>query len=602
MKTKFLLLFTLAIIIFSCEQKKINREKVVAEIILQQVESFKIAKNTLLEAVKNNKSEQQLQQLFLQTRLAFKKTEWATEYYSPMVSKFVNGAPVIEVEKHSGQIIQPAGLQVIETFIFPHYDTTSRAELLAQLQNLEVACDKYKIYFAHVALLDWQIYDAANLELFRIETMGITGFDNALTLHSMEESSAALQSLKQALRVYLQEDDTEQLMNKFDNAIQYLEQHSDFNTFNRAQFILQYANPITTSIIHLEKKQNIQMMTYNRLLNQSSKTLFDTNAFNVNAYNPTSLVTDKKIALGQLLFVDPVLSGNNSRTCQSCHQPEKGFADGMVSNTVLNSTKRLSRNTPSLINAAFQPAQFNDVRVAFLEEQIDSVIHSQNEMNGSLKMAAEKLWKQETYRQLFSKAYPITDRKKIDTLEIINALASYVRSLTALDSRFDKYMRGDQTALNEEEIHGFNLFMGKAKCGTCHYMPLFNGTVPPLFIKIETEVLGVPQTKNGKIVDADLGRYASQKIPDLKHSFKTPTVRNVTLTAPYMHNGVFATLEEVIDFYDQGGGIGTGMDLPNQTLSPDQLKLSEKEKNALIAFMKSLESRPKAASSVHPEY
>jgi len=583
------------VIFFSCEQKKVIREKIIAETILHQIDSFLVSKNELLKAVENNQPEQHLQHLFLRVRLAYKKIEWATEYYSPVVSRCVNGAPVIEVERYSGQVFEPAGLQVMEGFIFPHYDTTTRAELIDQLQQLDVQGDKYKIYFTNVALLDWQIYDAAKLALFRIETLGITGFDNALTLHSMEESSAALQSLKQVLHYYVDEGDTKHLMHKFDQAILYLDQHSDFNTFDRAQFILQYANPITTAISGLEKKQGLQTVTYNRLLNQEANTLFDTNAFNVNAYAPNqaSFVSDPKIILGKTLFVDPILSGDNSRSCLSCHQPDKAFTDGLVSNTVLNSTKRLLRNTPSLINAAFQPAQFNDIRVVLLEDQIDSVIHSKNEMHGSLKTAAQKLWMKNSYQELFRKAYPMANRKSIDTFEILNALASYIRSLTSLDSRFDHYMRGNKAALNATEIEGFNLFMGKAKCGTCHYMPLFNGTVPPLFLKIETEVLGVPQNKNEKTIDQDLGRYTLQKIPALKYSFKTPTLRNASLTAPYMHNGVFTTLEEVIDFYDEGGGTGRGITVPNQTLAADPLRLSDQEKNALIAFIKSLESRPK---------
>ncbi|HVD98097.1 MAG TPA: cytochrome c peroxidase [Cytophagaceae bacterium] len=584
----------LTALVFSCSQEKADREKTVAGIVLQQVDSFVSVKNKLLEATKNNKSEQELQQLFLEARNAYKKMEWATEYFSPMVSRLVNGAPVIEVERYSATVFEPAGLQVIEGFLFPHYDTASRTELLTQLEQLQSPCDKYKIFFSNVKLLDWQIYDAAKLELFRIETMGITGFDNPLTLHSMEETSIALQSLKEVMQLYIDKEDSEQLISKLENAIQYLGQHRDFNTFDRAEFIAQYANPVTTAIANLEGKQKTEAMTYNRLLNQNAKTLFDTNAFNVNAYapNPWSFVSEEKIALGKVLFYDPVLSGDNSRSCQSCHMPEKAFADGMISNTVLNSTKSLNRNTPSLINAAFQPAQFNDIRAVLLEEQIDSVIHNKNEMHGSLKVAAKKLWEKESYRTLFSKAYPANNRQAIDTLEILNALASYIRSLTSLNSRFDEYMRGNKAALTVQEIEGFNLFMGKAKCGTCHYMPLFNGAVPPMFMKIETEVLGVPVAKNEKTIDPDLGRYASQKIPDLKYSFKTPTVRNATLTAPYMHNGVFSTLEEVIDFYNQGGGVGMGIDLPNQTLSPDKLNLSEKEKAALIAFIKSLESKP----------
>jgi len=594
MKT-FSLFFLTIFILFSCEQKKNNREKTVATVLLQQIDTFITSKNELLSAVEKNKDEKVLQELFLRTRIAYKKIEWATEYFSPLVSKRVNGAPVIDVERSSGQVFEPAGLQVIETFLFPHYDTTKHTELVTQLQQLQTQCDKYKTYFNNINLLDWQIYDAAKLALVRIEVMGITGFDNPLTLHSMEESAAVLQSLKQALQLYLDEGDTELLMNKFENAIQYLNKHTDFNTFNRAQFILQYANPVSIAISNLEEKQQVKITTYNRLLNQRAKTLFDTNAFNVNAYtpNPASFISNEKIALGKMLFFDPVLSDNNSRSCQSCHMPEKAFADGMISNTVFNSTKHLQRNTPSLINAGLQPAQFNDIRAVLIEEQIDSVIRSKNEMHGSLKIAAEKLWNQDAYKKLFSKAYPINNRQAIDTLEIINALASYVRSLTSLNSRFDAYMRGNHSTLSTQEVEGFNLFMGKAKCGTCHYMPLFNGAVPPLFMKIETEVLGVPQTKNSKTIDPDLGRFNSQKIPDLKYSFKTPTVRNASLTAPYMHNGVFTTLKEVVDFYNEGGGIGMGIDVPNQTLSAEKLNLSEKEMDALIAFIKSLESLPK---------
>ncbi|HSY60968.1 MAG TPA: cytochrome c peroxidase, partial [Cytophaga sp.] len=455
MKNPFLILCATLFLLFSCEEKTpIDREKTIAGILVQQVDTFIRNKDVLLNAVQKNTTEQELQKLFLDTRIAYKKIEWAAEYFSPLVSRRVNGAPVIDVERSSGQIVEPAGLQVIEAFLFPHYDTTDQAELITQLQGLQTQCDKYKTYFNHVALLDWQIYDAAKLELVRIETMGITGFDNPLTLHSMQESSAALQSLKHALQFYLDEHDTEKLMRKFESAIYYLNQHPDFNTFDRAQFIVLYADSVSIAISNLETKQQVQITTYNRLLNQRAKTLFDTNAFNVNAYtpNPASFISDKKIVLGKMLFFDPVLSGDNSRSCQSCHMPDKAFADGMISNTVFNSPKRLHRNTPSLINAALQPAQFNDIRALLIEEQIDSVIRSKNEMHGSLKNAAKKLWEQETYRQLFSNAYPLANRSQIDTMEILNALASYVRSLTSLNSRFDAYMRGNHTALSTQEV------------------------------------------------------------------------------------------------------------------------------------------------------
>src|SRR6185312_12421149 len=114
---------------------------------------------------------------------------------------------------------------------------------------------------------------------------------------------------------------------------------------------------------------------------------------------------------------------------------------------------------------------------------------------------------------------------EIDTLEIANVIGSYVRSLTALNSRFDEYMRGNKTAMSTVEVNGFNIFMGKGKCGTCHYMPLFNGTFPPRYMKIESEVIGVPKSVFKNVIDTDMGRYDMIKTKAFEHAFKTMTVR-----------------------------------------------------------------------------
>jgi cytochrome c peroxidase len=174
----------------------------------------------------------------------------------------------------------------------------------------------------------------------------------------------------------------------------------------------------------------------------------------------------------------------------------------------------------------------------------------------------------------------------------MNAIGSYVRSLVFLNSRFDEYMRGNRNAMNTAEINGFNLFMGKAKCATCHYMPLFNGAFPPRYMKTEAEVIGVPVSAAKNEIDDDLGRYAIVKVASLKHAFKTPTVRNATRTAPYMHNGVFDSLEQVLDFYNKGGGVGLGMKIDNQTLPFNKLGLTKKETDDIIAFIRTLDSRP----------
>jgi len=302
-------------------------------------------------------------------------------------------------------------------------------------------------------------------------------------------------------------------------------------------------------------------------------------------------MTREKVALGKRLFYDASLSGTGTRSCASCHQPGKAFTDGLVKNTSIHGKKLLDRNTPTLINAALQSNLFYDMRVLTLEDQVSDVVHNKAEMGSSLQEVVRRLRKNKAYRKLFSAAFPAKKETGIDTFEVMNAIASYVRSLTELNSRFDQYMQGDQTALTPGEINGFNLFMGKAKCATCHFMPLFNGITPPKYIVSDAEVIGVPASLTDTVIDPDLGWYNIIGVPSYKHAFKTPTVRNIDRTSPYMHNGVYTTLEQVMDFYNNGGGAGMGLSLSNQTLQEDSLHLTEKEIHDVIAFMKSLDSR-----------
>jgi cytochrome c peroxidase len=577
----------------SCKQKVIAPEKLIAQTLLKQIDSFALICNKLKTVAESGSAnENQLKQLFLQIRLAYKELEWATEYFEPVVSNTVNGPPVQEVEI-SGQVIEPTGLQIMEGLLFPSYDSARKNELLKQLFILQAGCDRYRTRFLNVDMIDWQVFDAAKLEVFRIETLGITGFDNPLTRESMRESGAALSSLQNALVYYENKEYSENLTGKLTAAVRYLNSNPDFNTFNRVEFIADYCNPVTESISQLETKLNIHIIRYNRLLNQNAKTLFDSNAFNVNAYTPdhSSFITNEKVLLGKVLFSDPILSGTGKRSCQSCHQPAKAFTDGLVKNTIISKNELLERNTPTLINAALQPALFYDMRVNTLEDQSVNVVQSSKEMHGSMLMSVKRLWEDKKYRQMFLTAFPYEDKTRIDTFEVMNAIGSYIRSLVYLNSRFDEYMRGDKSKLSTKEVNGFNLFMGKAKCATCHYMPLFNGTFPPRFTKIEAEVIGVPKSISENIIDPDMGRYAIMKVESFKHAFKTPTVRNAELTGPYMHNGVFSSLEQVMDFYNKGGGRRLGIQVENQTLPFDSLSLSQKEQDDIIAFIKSLNSR-----------
>ena len=314
--------------------------------------------------------------------------------------------------------------------------------------------------------------------------------------------------------------------------------------------------------------------------------LFAENAFDVNAFipSPEYAFSKEKAALGEKLFYDTSLSNNNDRSCATCHNPDKAFTDGLKVNLALNGTG-LKRNTPTLTYASLQHGQFWDLRQPDLEKQSLDVIENVDEMHGSMQAILPKVSNDKEYRLLFEKAFGTT---KPQAWQVQNAVASYVRTLNKFNSRFDKYMRGDTSAMTKNEVNGMNLFMGKAKCATCHFMPLFNGTVPPNFAKTEHEVVGTPMDAEGTRLSNDEGRYKYNMMPQLRNAYKTPGLRNVAETGPYMHNGVYKTLEEVVDFYNKGGGKGLGLPVENQTLPFDKLNLTDKEMKDLVAFMKTL--------------
>lgn len=426
--------------------------------------------------------------------------------------------------------------------------------------------------------------------------MGISGFDSPVALLSLKEAAATLTGIQHLVGFYkpqFEKNNTpsyQKLLHLLGTAKNYLSINTNFNDFDRLYFITEFANPLYATIGQLKTGIVLPNNKGRRPVNPYAESIFDMDAFDINFFSPDGQyqLTPMRVELGRRLFSDPILSETKTRSCASCHKPELAFTDGLLVARGIDGKKSLQRNTPTLWNTVLQTRQFYDSRTDMLENQLDEVVHNAAEMKGSLKKSVDDLKRDSSYKALFSQVYA-DQTIPISPYHIANAISSYVRSLVALNSRFDQYLHGNTAKLSEEEKNGFNLFMGKAKCGTCHYVPLFNGLVPPLFNETESEVLGVPSTANKKtMLDPDLGKYNFTKSVIHKHSFKTPTIRNVALTAPYMHNGVFKTLEQVIDFYNKGGGAGLGIAPENQTLPRDKLKLTKKEKKALIAFMHTL--------------
>jgi len=539
-----------------------------------------------------------LKPIFYSARSSYKKAAVFIEYFNPYETKILNGPNLQRIESETpDNIIAPSGFQVIEDYLYnnkipPYEDIIKQADIMLKtIARIETEPDG-KLKFKEDL-----VFAALQSSLVGMMAMGITGFDSPVAFRSLQEASANLDGFKTVFDLYkqqLQKSDNNlylKIITAINTCKNYLAAHQNFNSFNRLDFITGYINPLSELLTRAGKKMNLLVSMKNRPVNNMTGSIFSADAFNADFFSPGPPyeITAKRIELGKLLFYDPILSGTKKKSCASCHKPELAFGDGLKTALSIDDSSYLLRNTPTLWNSVFQTKLFWDSRTTILENQLDEVVHNEKEMEGSLKESVALLKKDEKYAALFKEAYP-DEKITIVEFNIANAISSYVRSLVSLNSRFDKYVRGNKKALNAEEKNGFNLFAGKAKCATCHFIPLFNGLVPPVFTETESEVVGVPQTKNKKnpVLDPDTGRFGFTTSVIHRFAFKTPTIRNIELTAPYMHNGVYTTLEEVMEFYNNGGGKGLKIAPENQTLPFDKLNLSPKEIKDIISFMKSL--------------
>ncbi|MCB0696952.1 MAG: hypothetical protein KDC07_06290, partial [Chitinophagaceae bacterium] len=295
--------------------------------------------------------------------------------------------------------------------------------------------------------------------------------------------------------------------------------------------------------------------------------------------------------IGKLLFYDPILSGNNQRSCASCHKPTEFFTDTTTATALqLNGKDVLPRNTPSLINVQYNHLAMMDGKHISLQNQTKDVMTNPVEMGSNYNEIVDRVMSCNEYNKAFKKFLKYTPTETEVTLEhISSAITYYYGKFGKGYAPFDNAMNNN-TTLHSAAKQGFNLFMSKAQCATCHFVPQFNGVKPP-FIGSEFEVLGVPEDTAYSALSKDIGRYGVHKADEMKNAFRTGSIRNIQYTKPYMHNGVFNTLEEVVEFYNAGGGAGRGLTVSNQTLSEDSLGLSVNEKQMLVQFMLSLNEK-----------
>lgn len=590
-KLSFILFICLLISLLSFT--KSSRQDIIAGYYDKQLDNLSLSVKKFQKSVRQNASRDSLVKVFFECRNNYKKIEFFIDVFDVGKARQLNGPDLLKIERDAPlDSMKPHGLQTIEAVLYAGDIDKMKLALETDffLKTVEgLRNDPDHIYY----FSDDKVWEALRLGSFRIISLGFTGFDVPFSLHTLPETRVVLSSMQKVASFYKDRiPDTlfrrgNILFTKADN---YLVMNNSFNTFNRLEFIRDYLNKISEWMTQCSK--SLGYINRNQLtpLNPDAPHLFARNIMNVAFFSPNELykLTPGRIALGRRLFYDARISGNNSRSCASCHQAEKAFTDGLAVPTDISGNKNLPRNTPTLLNAVFQMNQFYDSRSRTLEIQLSEVVHNADEMNGSLFAQVGQLKADKEYSALFKEAYP-ENADCINEYNIANAISSYVRSLNGLNSRFDRYMRQETDSFTASEQRGFNLFMGKAKCGTCHYAPVFNGLIPPLYQETESEILAVPATDVTKPeLDTDEGKFGFTRVPVHKFAFKTPTVRNIALTAPYMHNGVFRTLEDVLKFYNDGGGAGRGILLETQTLPTDKLNLTKKEIKDIVAFLHTL--------------
>ncbi|MBK7430512.1 MAG: hypothetical protein IPI62_06150 [Bacteroidetes bacterium] len=540
-----------------------------------------------------------LKSLFIECRLFYKRNEAFSVFYFPVSDQNMNGPVVSEVEyedEPKQMIVKPTGFQVIEGELWSDEIPKSKTELLKQIDHLLLVYSSISRAFLTMNLEERHFFQAIQSEVNRHFSLGIAQFDTPDSQNSLNEIKASLASIKMMIFLIYGNENNAQVQtiaDQLDITIQYLEGTTKLEKLNYVECLKACYLPLSTSISSYLKTLPKGSFVQSSALRNDQRSIFDKEGFNAFFYNPRGEDKNYKrevAELGKILFFDPVLSSNNKRACASCHRPEMAFTDQLKTSSGFHAGMFLSRNAPTILNVALQRNYFWDNRSTDLEDQVAHVLLNEKEMKSSYEEVVVKLSQSDEYRKLFHSAFEGSADTVISNISISNAIAEYERKLTSLNSRFDKNVRGELNDFTDEEKLGFQTFMVKGNCGSCHYLPMFSGLVPPNYTKSEFENLGTTLTSDLKkpVLDPDEGRGGRYKTQIFMGGFKTPTLRNVELTAPYMHNGAFNTLEEVVEFYNEGGGAGLGLNVPNQTLSSDKLNLTPEEKKSLIAFMKTL--------------
>lgn len=564
---------------------------------LSQLTQLQLYLEQLEQALKN-KDLSNARHTYLKARAPFKQAEFLIAYLDPQLyERSINESPLLKPKPKvaNKETHYPGGFQVIDEELFgAHIDFEHLQELT---KKLKTDLQQFQLRMESIRFYDAMIIHAIKEALIRSFTLGITGFDTPASDHAIEDFKQVNTGVLSTL-LYYKERFSTPLINNIETHFKAI-QYTSFEDFDRYAYLVEQLIPILENLEGIRVAANLESKEeLNRLvlpLNSTFTNPFQADFLNSSYYTniPNNSINLAQIKLGKQLFNDPILSDNQTTSCATCHHEKIAFTDQLERSMNGDKSQTTNRNSPSLNYSIYASAYFYDLRAHDLKNQFDHVIHNEKEFNSSYPAIIKKLNQKEDYKEKFETNYAEYP-SPISNASINHALKSYLMSLPRFDAPFDQLVQNKTKEIPTELRQGFNLFMGKAQCATCHFPPTFSGLVPPAYADTESEVLGVLVNEDFKHpkLDKDLGRINNRIAKDnyvfFANSFKTVSIRNAALTAPYMHNGSIKTLEKVIEFYNLGGGLGMGLDLPHQTLPNDPLNLTPAEKDALVVFIKSL--------------
>ncbi len=539
-----------------------------------------------------------------QLRIELKKNDFWLRYYGPIEYKKINGPLAKEWESESFEKFEKpylrlgAGLTLLENYLD---EENAQKDSVQSLISSSISGTKYFLSDSiRKEIAKSETFFLANrMYLLNLASIYTTSFECPDTSRVIPELIILLKSVQEIYTAhnlsFPEEPILDEYMDLYRKCLIFCEQgNAEFSNFNRFAFIKKFVDPLFTLNQKMIKNYKASSISYNEFaLSNDANSIFDKSLyesqdrFGVFRGIKDSTLLRKVYNLGKLFFFDPIFSGNTKRSCASCHKPLNYYTDTTVQTSKqFDPSLKLARNTPTLLNVHLSPQLMLDGRHQSIFDQFHEVINNPQELNTNEKDILKKIL---SCKEYFLELKYITKSMGTSTIRfehIASVLNFYIGTYSGFYSTFDRIM-SDYMDSDNEIVQGFNLFMGKALCGTCHYVPGFGGIKAP-FISNEFEVVGVPQDTSFSQVSRDSGRFAQIMDGTALFSFRTPTLRNVAKTKPYMHNGIFHTLEEVIEFYNDGGGNGRGLNLANQTLMSEKLNLTALEKRNIIHFLESL--------------